>query len=141
MIQIKTNLLNNCNLSLQIKRIPKNEYKYYLKWLRYYLDFCHKYDFQHSDPKSLHGFIGKLRSKKQNIAQQEQATNAIRLFYTLSKSDNLQKAYNNTASKIPIVTEMKAPYLVQEKHNVIKDSHSLRARAKITSQNWRSDLG
>ena len=124
MIPIKTNLLNNYNLNLQIKQVPKNKHKYYLKWLRYYLDFCHKYNFQNSDPESLHRFIGKLRSKKQTIPQQEQATNAIRLFYTLSKSDNLQNTYNvnDTASKIPIVAEIKAPYLVQEKHNAINDS-------------------
>ena len=79
---------------LQIKQIPQNKRKYYLKWLRHYLDFCHKYDFQNSNSESLHRFIGKLRSKKQNITQQEQATNAIHLFYTLSKPDNLQKTYN-----------------------------------------------
>ena len=85
MIQIEASLLNNYNLSLQIKQIPKNEHKYYLKWLKYYLDFCHKYNFRNSDSESLHRFIGKLRSKKQNITQQKQATNAVRLFYTLYK--------------------------------------------------------
>ena len=78
------------------------------------MDFCHKYDFQNSGPESLHRFIGKLRLKKQNIAQIEQGTSAIHLFYTLSKSDNLQNTYhvNDTASKISIETEIKAPFLL-----------------------------
>ena len=146
MIQIEASLLNNYNLSLQIKQIPKNEHKYYLKWLRYYLDFCHKYNFRNSDSESLHRFIGKLRSKKQNITQQKQATNAVRLFYTLYKSDNLQNTYNvnDTVGKIPIVTEMEVPYLVQEKHNVTNDSHSLSSKmpnhteSSNTGQSWQS---
>jgi len=109
------------------------------------LDFCHKCDFHNSDPESIYKFIGKLRSKKQNITQQEQATNAIRLFYTLSKSNNLQNTYNAnyTLNKIPIMTEMEAPYLVQEKHNVINDGHSLsskmpnHAERSNTGQSWQ----
>jgi len=71
MIQIEANLLNNYNLSLQIKQIPKNEHKYYLKWLRYYLDFCHKYDFQNSYFESLHGrhWQATLKKAKCNSAR------------------------------------------------------------------------
>ena len=43
MIKIETNLLYNYTLNLQNNRIPENEHKNYLEWLRYYLDFCHKY--------------------------------------------------------------------------------------------------
>ena len=100
-------------------------------------------DFQNSDYESLHRFIGKLRAKKQNIAQQDQTTNAIRLFYTLSKSDNLKNTYNinDTASKIPIVTEMKAPYFVQEKHNGTNDSHSLSSKFPISNHTESSNTG
>jgi len=38
---------------------------YYKKWLRYYPDFCRKYDFGQSDRKSLTPFIDKLKEKKQ----------------------------------------------------------------------------
>jgi hypothetical protein len=30
---------------LKHERVSENEHGFYLKWLRYYLDFCHKYKF------------------------------------------------------------------------------------------------
>ena len=61
MIQIEAELLNKFNLVLGKNGIPKNQCRYYLKWLRYYLDFCHKYNFEKMDFKSLALFIDKLR--------------------------------------------------------------------------------
>ena len=43
--------------------IPKRLHCYYLKWLRYYLDFCRKYNFKESEKKSLPHFIKKLKAK------------------------------------------------------------------------------
>ena len=43
--------------------MPENEQHAFIKWLRYYLDFCHKYGFEKTDTKSLSQFIGKLRSR------------------------------------------------------------------------------
>jgi len=51
------------------------------------LDFCHKYGFNESDPRSLSGFIRKLEEKKQTDAQQEQAKKAIHMYYGLVRSD------------------------------------------------------
>ena len=62
-------------------QIPKKLHPYYLKWLRYYLDFCRKYNFREADKKSLPHFIKKLKAKKQTDQQQNQAFNAISLFY------------------------------------------------------------
>nr|WP_170180156.1 site-specific integrase [Desulfoglaeba alkanexedens] len=63
--------------------IPDNLHGMYQKWLRYYLDFCHKYHFQPNHLQSLHPFIAKLRDKQQSQAQQEQAVKAINLYYAL----------------------------------------------------------
>ena len=38
---------------------------YYRKWLRYYLDFCQKYNFKQSDKESLSHFIKKKNQTKQ----------------------------------------------------------------------------
>jgi len=38
----------------------------YKKWLRYYLDFCFKYNHNKTNKKTLDLFIGKLKEKKQN---------------------------------------------------------------------------
>jgi len=51
------------------KAIPQAEQAHYMKWLRYYLDFCHKYGFARSHPEFLPHFLGKLRQKRQSEAQ------------------------------------------------------------------------
>ena len=61
--------------------VPRDEHYHYQKWLRYYLDFCEKYQFIEADPDSLPYFIRKLHEKNQSLAQQKQASHAIGLYY------------------------------------------------------------
>jgi hypothetical protein len=61
--------------------IPNGLHGVYKKWLRYYLDFCQKYRFPPIHNHSLPRFIQKWQEKKQTNALQEQATNAIKLYY------------------------------------------------------------
>ncbi len=49
-------------------RVPDKSQHYYLKWLRFYLDFCHKYHHDQSSPQNLPEFIKKLKEKKQTEA-------------------------------------------------------------------------
>ena len=61
-----------------------------MKWLRYYLDFCHKYGFENSKKQGLSHFIKKLQDKRQTSKQQKSATLAISLYYEIkpSKTDH-----------------------------------------------------
>jgi hypothetical protein len=68
---------------LRKKGVPKGDYGSFKKWLRYYLDFCAKYQFHPTEKESLPEFLGKLREKRQTKAQQEQAAYAIRVFYVI----------------------------------------------------------
>lgn len=52
-----------------------------LKWLRFYLDFCIKYDHPPRDTKSLEPFIAKLASKRQSASRQQDARACIGIFY------------------------------------------------------------
>ena len=61
----------------------KNNQAVYQKWLRYYLDFCRKYNFPQTQCGSLTHFLVKLQEKKQTKAQQDQASNSISLYYEL----------------------------------------------------------
>ena len=63
------------------RSVPNGLHGLYKKWLRYYLDFCQKYHFPPAHSQSLPRFIQKLNEKKQTSAQQEQAANAIRIYY------------------------------------------------------------
>jgi integron integrase len=77
-------------------KIPQKFHNHYLKWLRYYLDFCQRYRFSESNSQSLINFIRKLKEKRQTDAQQKQANEAIHIYYELIRSKP-----SNNASKLP----------------------------------------
>lgn len=102
MIRIEMDLVKRYRSMLKYRQIPENEHGFYLKWLRYYLDFCHRYEFNALSNKSLSFFIDKLRSKKQ--AKVQQAVNAIHLFYamdapTREKNNSLLFFYRHISRK------------------------------------------
>jgi len=68
---------------LKNRMVPSNAHSSYLKWLRFYLDFCTKYHFSPVRRESLVQFLRKLHEKRQTKAQQEQASQAIMLYYEL----------------------------------------------------------
>jgi len=70
---------------LKAQRIPVGQHRHYQRWLRYYLDFCIKYQFPSRSPKSLNNFLQKLRDKCQSLEQIEQANLSIVLYYQLIK--------------------------------------------------------
>ena len=56
----------------------------YVKWLRYYLDFCDKYRRETLDRKSQQAFLLKLASKNQSDGQQDQAARSVSLYLELA---------------------------------------------------------
>jgi len=56
----------------------------YVKWLRYYLDFCDKYRREVLDRESLQAFLLKLASKNQSAEQQAQAARSVSLYLELA---------------------------------------------------------
>jgi len=72
-------------------KIPQKFHNHYLKWLRYYLDFCQRYQFSESNSQSLPNFILKLKEKGQTDAQQKQANKAIHIYYELIRSKSSNK--------------------------------------------------
>lgn len=83
LIQINQNLLARYNRELDCRNIPIKEQWHFVKWLRYYLDFCDKYRFNPSDAKSIPLFIEKLHSKKQSSFQQQQAQRAVKIYFSV----------------------------------------------------------
>jgi integron integrase len=77
-------------------KIPQKFHNHYLKWLRYYLDFCQRYRFSESNFQSLPNFIRKLKEKRQTEAQQKQANEAIHIYYELIRSQP-----SNNTSELP----------------------------------------
>jgi hypothetical protein len=88
MLNIPSSLRAQFEAYLQEKAIPKNNQAAYQKWLRYYLDFCRKYNFPQTQCGSLTHFLVKPQEKKQTKAQQDQASNSISLYYELILAKN-----------------------------------------------------
>ncbi len=68
---------------LSTRHTPKMEWGAYVKWLRYYRDYCDKYHFPEAREESLLRFLDKLREKRRTSAQQQQAAHAIALYHEL----------------------------------------------------------
>lgn len=60
--------------------IPAARCPDYIKWLRYFLDFCDKYAVDAGNPERLRLFIEKLREKNQSLENRRQAVHAISLY-------------------------------------------------------------
>lgn len=63
---------------------------HYHKWLRYYLDFCHKYSFAPADRQSWPAFQEKLRAKHQPESLCQQAQHAVSLYWEIASSSAAQ---------------------------------------------------
>lgn len=97
-------------LEQDIPTIQQNEYK---KWLRFYLDFCKKYQFSAGKRTSLPAFIEKLRSKNQSEAQYQQAQLAIELFYDLCEQRRAQQSDAQQPQSIENV-ELTSPMIMPD---------------------------
>lgn len=85
------------------REIPIGVQSQYRKWLRYYLDFCHKYHFNNKIENSLPRFLKKLQEKRQSDQQRKQAAEAVSLFYETGQS--------NSVNEKRTVRETQAPYV------------------------------
>lgn len=81
MLMLPDDLTQKFNDLLIRKSFPDNARVSYLKWLRFYWDFCHKYRHDPFDLGSLPLFLNKLQEKRQSEQQLKQAQDAVSLFY------------------------------------------------------------
>ena len=124
MIVIEEALKNRYSACLVQNSVPKNLYGAYLKWLRYYADFCSKYGFEKEEATSLKSFLVKLRDKGQSVLLQQQASAAIALYYrgccTARSVVGLQ-----TAESKKEYAAINAPHVCREKSAVGKHFEGL----------------
>ncbi|MDX8394415.1 MAG: site-specific integrase [Mariprofundales bacterium] len=62
---------------LQQKRLSENVQRNYTKWLRFYLDFCYKYEHNPNAKQSQHAFNNKLIAKNQTHDMRSDAWQAV----------------------------------------------------------------
>jgi hypothetical protein len=61
------------------QQTPPAQRAVWLKWVRYYLDFCQKYGLSPRAEESLPPFLAKLTQKRQDASQRDQAARAVDL--------------------------------------------------------------
>ena len=64
MIQLPPHLYRQYRLFCADKGVNDNEFSDYLKWVRYFLDFCEKYQITGDDAERTGLFLDKLRQKR-----------------------------------------------------------------------------
>ena len=80
------NLSKHFSSLLSAADIPKENHATYLKWLRFYLDFCNKYEHDKNQKENLQKFMVKLSEKGQSAEHQSQAAHAVTLYYKLMQA-------------------------------------------------------
>ena len=141
-------LISQFKASLLKNKIPEKYHTHYLKWLRYYLDFCHKYGFDESSPQSLPDFIKKLKEKNQTAEQQKQAGSAVHIYYNLIRpeSDDPVKQAARGVTKTSVVKETSdsfraSPSEAKLPPDIVKTkTQSNRAAEKAAHESWQKAL-
>ena len=90
MLPVPLPILTKFNAILGKQAVPSTLRADYKKWLRYFLDFCNKYSVPETRPDQVRLFIDKLREKKQTLAQQKQAAQAVSLYFEIQSKGNTQ---------------------------------------------------
>lgn len=102
MIKVPAGLWRKYGERLEATGVPADERGDYRKWLRYYLDFCHKYGHAYEARESLPPFLDKLASKRQGDAQRGQAAQAVGLYHRmLAESGAGEQPGQGAAADVP----------------------------------------
>jgi len=86
MLPLLPEILRDYDALLAQRDVDRGEHNHYKKWLRYYLDYCHKYHHDPADRMSFSAFHQKLSSKGQSEASCRQAHRAIVLYHEILRT-------------------------------------------------------
>src|SRR3989339_188335 len=95
MTNVPPEILIRFDARLAREPVPERLYPFYLRWLRFYFDFCLKYQHDPAKRESLPPFLAKLAEKKQSSQFRKQAAHAISLFYDDMPSATVPLAPNS----------------------------------------------
>ena len=91
MFNLPDQIIKEYDKLLTQQSIELSKHNLYLKWVRFYLDFCHKYNYDSSSQASLPHFIKKLQEKNQSLQQQNQASHVLVRGFDLLKVWSLKE--------------------------------------------------
>ncbi len=83
MLAVPLSLSQAFEAQLVQRNVPEQQRRDFQKWLRFYLDFCDKYDSKPELTASFAKFDEKLQSKGQSESQRQQARRAVAIYYPM----------------------------------------------------------
>lgn len=86
MLTLPTDLEKSYEALLMLRNIPVARQPYYMRWLRFFLDYCSKYPTDNGNTDQVRRFLEKLQSKNQSSFQCQQAAHAVSLYFELNRS-------------------------------------------------------
>ena len=119
--------------ALRERSVPPAQHPDYLKWLRFYLDFCLKYRHAPRDSDSLPPFLQKLTAKDQSLERQQQAAASIALYY------ELMRTWSSAPEANPRAEAARAPW--DECYRRLKEEVRLRQYSPKTFQTYATWIG
>ncbi len=90
MLKLPDTLIQKFDNLLLSKSFSDKDKAVYKKWLRFYWDFCHKYQHDVFCSDSLPLFLQKLQDKNQSVQQQNQAKHSVSLLLKLHAASEYQ---------------------------------------------------
>ena len=81
--------------------VPGGHHPEYVKWLRYFLDFCAKYVITPDKSERLQLFLAKLREKNQRDDQCRRAVHAVSLYFVMQGHEAMSQATVEESDRHP----------------------------------------
>lgn len=86
MIFLPPHLFNQYRSYCASSGVKDSEVADYLKWLRYFLDFCEKYQVAGEEPERTRLFLNKLQQKGQSEQKRRQASHAVSCYFAMIRA-------------------------------------------------------
>jgi hypothetical protein len=118
---------------LAARGVPREQWRNYQKWVRFYLHFCHKDRHRPADSTSLQSFMGKLASKGQTAEQRAQAQCAIE-YYSIFLSPPLRSLRNDDAVAPTAPKDGEDGLAARKQESVIGQSRMMEEQAHVLVQ-------
>jgi integron integrase len=90
---------------LKTSNVPVGYHSEYVKWLRYFLDFCAKYLITIDKAERVRLFLNKLRKKNQSDDQCKRAAHAVSLYFEMRRHEAMSQSSEDESDLPPVETK------------------------------------
>jgi hypothetical protein len=120
--------------------VPVEYHSEYLKWLRYFLDFCAKHLITIDKAERLRLFLEKLREKNQSEDLRKRATHAVSLYFEMRRQEVMPQSPEDEPTLQPAEAKESACLLKSSEHQRKSQYIEAGYREKSDSPEWDADI-